>query len=249
MTVVTVGYQGSRGVKLSRQLHSNTRPSQVVNGRITFDSSDELRNLDFGSMRSYRWDVSSFYHGLRIGMNRRFSDGFQFQGSYTWSHAVDDASNQASFDGVGGSWDNLQDFPQANRANSNQDLRHVFVANFTYALPGANMQGAAGKVLGGWLVSGIINLADGSPITARVSFDRSDSGVSIGSDRSDRPDLVSGANSNPIVGDGRDPDNYFSPDSFVLQDRGLWGNVGRNTLILPGLATFCPVYTSDAADE
>lgn len=238
MTVVTLGYQGSRGVKLSRQLHSNTRPSQVVNGRITFNAADPLRNPDFNSMRSFRYDVSSFYHGLRIGLNRRFAEGLQFQASYTWSHAIDDSSNQGSFDQVGGAWDNLQDFPRASRANSNQDLRHIFVANFTYALPGANMQGAAGKVLGGWLVSGIVNLADGSPITARIPFGQSQSGVFIGSDRSDRPDLVSGADNNPIVGDGRDPDNYFSPDSFVLQAPGLWGNVGRNTLILPGLATF-----------
>ena len=237
MTVVTVGYQGSRGVKLSRQVQSNTRVPKVIDGRIFFDSSSPLRNPDFFSMRSYRYDVSSKYHGLRLGLNRRFSDGFQFQANYTWSHAIDDASNQGSFDGVGGSWDNLQDFPRASRGNSNLDLRHIFVANATYALPGGNLQGAAGHILGGWLVSGIVNLTDGSPITARFSFDHAKTGIVVRSDRSDRPDLVPGASNNPVVGDGRDPDNYWS-NSFVLQAPGFWGTTGRNTLVLPGVATF-----------
>ncbi len=109
------------------------------------------------------------------------------------------------------------------------------------------MQGAAGMVLGGWQLSGILQLADGSPLTARFSFDHAKTGILARSDRSDRPDLISGSNNNPVLGDGRNPDNYWESsdpdlpggqDSFVLQAPGVWGTVGRNTLILPGLATF-----------
>jgi hypothetical protein len=37
---------------------------------------------------------------------------------------------------------------------------------------------------------------------------------------------------NPILGD---PARYFDPSSFVLQPAGFCGNLGRNTLIGPGL--------------
>ena len=39
-------------------------------------------------------------------------------------------------------------------------------------------------------------------------------------------------------GDGRDPDAYFTRGNFVLQEPGIWGNLGRNTMVLGGFATF-----------
>jgi hypothetical protein len=48
-----------------------------------------------------------------------------------------------------------------------------------------------------------------------------------------RPDLASGASSNPVLGG---PDQYFDPTAFVLPPAGTLGNLGRNTIIGPGLA-------------
>ena len=36
-------------------------------------------------------DYSS-YHGLALQLNRRFSNGLQFQGAYTWSHLIDNST-------------------------------------------------------------------------------------------------------------------------------------------------------------
>jgi hypothetical protein len=235
LTVLTVSYNGSRGVKLLRSVTSNTRVPQVVNGRIVFDQNGPLRNDSFVVMNSYRTDSDSYYHGLRFGVNRRFSQGLQFQTSYTWSHAIDDTSNQGPFDGQAGSSDNLQDFPDVGKANSNMDLRHVFTANVTYNLPGPSPQTVAGKVLGGWLVSGILNLADGSPYNNSMTFSQAKTGLIGGI--WERPDLRPGADNNPVNGDGRDPDEYFTRGNFVLAEPGNWGNLGRNTMVLGGFAT------------
>ena len=238
LTVVTASYNGSRGVKLSRSVEYNSRIPQIVDGRIFFDETRPQRNPNFLRIGGFTWNSNSFYHGLRLGLNRRFADGFQVQASYTWSHSIDESSNSGPFDGPGGSNDNLIDFPRLSRGNSNMDLRNVFAANFTYTLPGQNLTGAAGKLLGGWLVSGILNLTAGSPYNNVMTVDHANTGLPQG--HGQRPSLRPGGNNNPIKGDGRDPDEYFdrSGGDFVLQDEGFWGDLGRNTLVLGGTATF-----------
>jgi hypothetical protein len=51
----------------------------------------------------------------------------------------------------------------------------------------------------------------------------------------DRPNLKPGANNNPVLGG---PDQYLDPAPFELQEAGTLGDLGRNTIIAPGLATF-----------
>src|SRR5687768_17922515 len=48
------------------------------------------------------------------------------------------------------------------------------------------------------------------------------------------PDLVSGGNANPVLGG---PDRYFDAGQFALPSRNLYGNLGRSTLISPGVVT------------
>ena len=76
----------------------------------------------------------------------------------------------------------------------------------------------------------ILTLSDGAPFTAITSFDRSRSRKN---QASDRPNLVSGASNNPVLGG---PDRYFDPNVFALPPAGYYGNVGRNTLTTPGFA-------------
>lgn len=66
-----------------------------------------------------------------------------------------------------------------------------------------------------------------------VGFDRARARFQAGTSPQ-RPDLAAGASSNPILGG---PDRYFDPAAFTLPEAGYFGNLGRNTLIGPGLAT------------
>jgi hypothetical protein len=87
-------------------------------------------------------------------------------------------------------------------------------------------------LVGNWSLSGIAYLMDGSPATIGLNFNRSRSLQTR--DIADRPDLRSGASSNPVLGD---PAKYYDATAFVLQPAGFAGNLGRNTLILPGYAS------------
>lgn len=45
-----------------------------------------------GIITSYQPWGNSIYHGWQNSLSRRFSNGLQFNGAYTWSHAIDDST-------------------------------------------------------------------------------------------------------------------------------------------------------------
>jgi hypothetical protein len=109
------------------------------------------------------------------------------------------------------------------------------VANFTYDLPfGANQAGAAGKILGGWQTSGILNMNTGNPSFVSIRFNNSRNLQIPSFNPSERPDLVPGTDNNPVLGG---PDKYLDASSFVVATPGTMGNLGRNTITQPGLVT------------
>ncbi|OFW34745.1 MAG: hypothetical protein A3J28_10550 [Acidobacteria bacterium RIFCSPLOWO2_12_FULL_60_22] len=104
---------------------------------------------------------------------------------------------------------------------------------------GANWTGAAEKVLAGWQWGGIVTATAGHPFTAVLNFNQS---RNRDNNLPDRPSLKPGASNNPRLGK---PDLWFDPNVFVLPVLGTYGNVGRNTLIGPGLASLDFSLTKD----
>ena len=93
--------------------------------------------------------------------------------------------------------------------------------------------------LGGWKMNGIVNTSTGSPAYVAVGFNRSRSlNLTSGGGNPEIPNLKPEANNNPVLSDGRSPDRYLDSASFALQDAGFLGNVGRNTVIGPGIISF-----------
>ena len=200
-------------------------------------------NPAFDSVIQRSGGADSYYHGLQLQLNKRFSQGFQVQASYAWSHSIDNSSKQIRGPGESNqsaSTKNWRDM-DGERGHSNFDVKHNFTMNYTIDLPGSTLTGAAGAVLGGWQTGGIVTLASGVPETIQLGFDvcRCINGEIYGVGTTDnQPDLV--GDNNPIVGDGREPTQYFdaSTTNFVIGPDGFHGNLGRNTLRIPGLATF-----------
>src|SRR5581483_9035485 len=88
------------------------------------------------------------------------------------------------------------------------------------------------RLIGGWQLGSIISIQDGTPFTALTGFNSSND---LARSTSDRPDLKPGARNNPILGG---PNRYYDPNSFVVAPAGRYGNLGRNTLVGPGLVNF-----------
>ena len=235
---VSAGYTGSRGLHLLHQSISNLRkwvgwPEQPT-GPKQWTRRAPLINPNFGEVRTQSTNANSFYHGLAVSAQKRFSQGLQLQASYNFSKAIDQGSGVTS-----GGDELLQDQrgvyywdTHLKQGLSQFDIRNSLSLNFSYELPGQELSGAAGVVGKGWQINGIITLSDGSPLT--VLDENRDQRDYIGDEEYLRADLIPGGNNNPVLGG---PDRYYDVSQFAPAPLGSFGNVGRNTLTGPGLAT------------
>jgi len=233
--VLRVGYSGSRGVHLPRVGDTNIPAPISVDpdGRLVFDTAGRPRrpNSNLDAVRLSSTDANSVYNSLQIGFTRRWESGLQFLFNYTYGRSLDDASAyRREFT------NSLPESPyyydrRSHRGLSSFHIAHHAVFQYTWDLP-LNFPRAsfAGILLNDWQTAGIVTLSSGYPFTGNVSFDIANNAVREGH----RPDLVAGADNNPVLGG---PDTYFDVSSFELQPRGRLGTLGRNTLMGPGFAT------------
>ncbi len=229
-TTLEVGYTGTRGKNLFRQIFSNGRKAVDVNGRLTVLPGTPLIQPAFGRMRYRVSDGDSWYKGLTLSLTRRAA-GLQTQVSYTWSKSEDtgaSALGSNDFDGEGAGSRYLF---TPDRGLSPFDVRHSLVANVSYLLPfGQNGSGLGSALARDWEIGSLVRMRSGQPFSVFVGYDQS---LQVWSPV--YPDLAPGASANPILGG---PDKYFDPTAFVLPAPGIVGNLPRNSLIGPGLITW-----------
>jgi len=247
-TLFKIGYVGSTSYHLFRSSDLNGVAPDIQPGGVYFYPSGRLRkNPGLPSTRMKTTDANSAYHALQLDFLQRLNSGLRYKLSYTFSKAIDTASVNAGPEARNtGSTTLIADNLRADRGLSAFDIRNNFVSNFTYDLPLQNFSGVARQVLGGWQVGAIVTLSAGFPANIFTSFNRSRDGNTAGT--VDRPSLAPGRSNNPIEGstsgcpgiqEGQKlgtPDLYYDPCAFVLPEPGYYGNLGRNTVIAPGLA-------------
>ncbi len=160
------------------------------------------------------------------------------QGAYTVAKSIDDGSTtQSSNQFTNGVSNPFPLIRELGRGLSDYDIRQSLVINGTWDLP-LKVGGSAGKLVNGWQLGGIFRGHSGIPFSAAMVGDPANTGTSRrGTDSGQRPDQV-GPTNNPVIGD---PRQWFDGEAFALpqaEGGGILGNLGRNTLIGPGLATF-----------
>lgn len=228
--VLSIGYAGQRGLHLVRFLDENQAIPQILpDGRKYFPANSAPRNPNFTGIRYKTTDGQSFYNAFQISFEQRVWHGFSLHANYVFSRNIDDGSVTVT---QGGDNDLPQDpdSRKAERGLSNYDVRHYFTMYSTWNLPRLHSLGLLGR---GWQWNVVTALASGNPFSVVVGFDRARARFQAGSSPQ-RPDLVPGRSNNPVVGG---PDRYFDASAFALPEPGFYGNLGRNTLIGPGLAS------------
>jgi hypothetical protein len=187
----------------------------------------------------------SSYNALQVDVNRRFSGGLTLRGVYTYSKVLDDGDSLNATTSGGGPA--LASNPFNLRSDwglGTFDVRHVGVANATYALPiGAGKRflsglgGFGNAAVSGWTVNSIVTLQRGFPFSPQLSYNPSNNGDT----RNPVRPFANPAFSGPVI--LGNPSKWFDPGAFLAPantpaNGGFYGNVGRDTLIGPGLATW-----------
>jgi hypothetical protein len=204
---------------------------------------------------------SSNYNALQISMDKGLTHGLQMQASYTYSHALDDAS---SFEGSGFGVTNGRSYNQflqsLNYGSSTFDARHRFVLAPIYAVPFRGSGGtfsAYNLLASGWQLSGIVTFATGQPFDIAYSSNAASPGNSMwcspGTSFYTCPDVpqqiapIVRPNIRTMVvnstGVSQNKTAFFTTPtlfpgtnaSFTAQPLGTFGNVDRNQYHGPGI--------------
>jgi hypothetical protein len=244
-------YLGTRGLNLFTIYNPNQHFTEIRGGRHFTPAGTSTPNPNFTGYRYVAPISTQQYHGLQLVMEKRLAGGLRFNTSYTWSKNIDSGGGAGlkgsenvegtSFT-VGNAYDRVGD-----KGLSVFHTTHNWISSFTYELPygagkrfGAGAPAAVRYILGGWVVNGTASLRTGLPVTIS-GFTRQSRCVS---QCGERPDLRPGADNNPVL-ENWTPERYFDFTQFVNQDPGLFGNVGRNTLIRPGVTSFNLSFAKD----
>lgn len=224
--VLNVGWNGAKGTRLNVL----TAPGRTANASVSgayYNYSDSIgfSNFNAGTVR----------------LRKRMQGGIAIGATYTYSHAIDDASSIGGNGGttavVAQNWQNIL----AEESNSSFDIRHNFKGDFVYEFPFG--PDAHFLTSGNWLSHGLANLsfsgtfafATGAPLTPRFTANSAD--VARGSTGSLRPNRVPG--SSLTAGGGR-LDRWFNTDAFSDQFAAgqVYGTASRYSIPGPGTLTF-----------
>ena len=160
---------------------------------------------------------------------------------YTWSKALDDGDslNATTAGNAPGLVSNPFDL-RVDHGLATYDVRNIEVISATYDLPFGygkrylkQASGIQNVIFGGWVANSIVTLQSGFPFTPQLSYNPSNNGDTKNPVRPFINPLFSG----PVILGS--PKKWFNPDAFLAPpaNSGFYGNLGRNTLIGPGLAT------------
>ncbi len=148
---------------------NSTTPATLIG----FEARGPILGFNIPEALLLQSSSNSIYHGLQLGLTKRFSRGFQFNTYYTWSKSIDYQSSDPGSTAGGGKPDvpnvgfvvqgNQRDL-RSNRAVSDFDRTHRFSASYVYDLPMGKM-----LLLKGWQMSGFVQIQSGSPFSITSS--------------------------------------------------------------------------------
>ena len=251
-TVIEAGYLGTAGIHLEQNVQVNNgmpgtavkRPfygltlnSSVVSA-LAFPSTSNI--VPVTTINYFPHSAHSNYHALMLRGEHKFTHGFSTISAFTFSKALSNAPQYRNDGGITGD----ENSPPQNSFDLSADrglayfnTKYRWVTSAVYELPfgkGKSMlsQGAGAAALGGWLVSGILQIQTGFPYTINYKGDP----VNIGGGSGGiliRPNYVvtaTGQNVNPnLPSDQRTTSEWFNTAAFV-QPIASFGDVGRNTM-------------------
>ena len=264
-TVFTIGYVGSHGYHEIVSLDDN-EPTPAIcpaapcpsvfpgtfaaplagaaipSGTYYIPAGTPLANPALGAAWAWFSVGTSSYNALQVDVNHRMGRGFLLRGVFTWSKALDDGDslNATAAGNAPGLVSNPFDI-QSDRGPATYNVKNVGVIDGSWQLPFGrhstylnNASGAVNALVSGWTANSIVTLQSGFPFTPQLSYNPSNNGDTKNPVRPFKDPAFRGA-----VIEGK-PAQWFNPAAFIAPppNSGFFGNLGRDSLIGPGIATW-----------
>ncbi|MGH9902718.1 MAG: hypothetical protein ACRD68_12995, partial [Pyrinomonadaceae bacterium] len=177
------------------------------------------------------------YHSAQVEVRRRFSQGLYFQGNYTFSKTLTNASGLSQL-----RFEPLLDVrrPELEYTRADYDQTHRFSFNSLYELPFgrgkrffSDAGGVMDRLIGGFQFNSIVELGSGAPIT--IIDNRAT--LSINSGRQTPNSPLSGSEIRDLVGYFRTPCGVFFINPAVININQANLSAGRCDELVGGTFT------------
>ncbi len=226
--VLELEYIGTKGTDLPVA----EQPNRPLPGSSVTNAQEQLQ-IPYATSFTYETSQgNSIFHAGQVRLTRRFARGVSAVLLYTRSKSIDDAS---SFSGPGGTVVQFIDNLGLERGLSTFDQRNKLQTTFLLSSPvgvhGMLRNGGwTTKTLAGWTLNGTFTAASGTPLTALVAGNLSNTGglAAAGSTRAEATGL-------PVSAEGY---AYFNPLAFTTPLAGEFGDAGRDTIPGPFQLSF-----------
>ena len=217
--VLNVGYNGSKGSGLDVVGAANATPSGVTTpGIAPFDWEESA--------------AGSHANELVVSAQKRQQKGIALGVTYTYAHAIDNASGVGG--AVGTPVQNLYRL-DLEEGNASFDQRHNLTGNWVIELPFGpnraylNKGGFWAYAFDGFSLSGSFTFATGSYLTPTYSGNQAEAAAA--STFTQRPDRVF---SQPITGPGT-VNQWFNIYAFAKPATGAYGTASQGSIEGPGI--------------
>jgi hypothetical protein len=228
----SIAYVGSRGVHMIFRA-DDINSTQPINGTKPpylwpIPGSGTIISPSIGRMDTLQWNNDSYFDGLEVQVEKRMSHGFQVQGSYTWSRAIDGGDGSIASDSFVNSIPSLFYFlPKYRRAPSDFNITHNLTINYLWNIPTPKgWEGPISWAAKGWQLGGIMQIKSGLPFTPLIGGDP----LGLGSSSPFAyPDRLKGPGCSAPV-NPQNPNGYLKVQCFALP------------VATPAIASLCQTF-------
>jgi carboxypeptidase family protein/TonB-dependent receptor-like protein len=232
-------YVGSRGVHQPFRVDDMNMalPAYATSQGYFWPSpakSGQKLNPTTGRLNGLMWGGDSYYEALQTQARAVPFLGLQLQAAYTWGKSIDTGSSTINGNQFLNSISTLPWFDlHLNRGLSDFNITQNFTLHFTWPLPAPGFGPKAVRALGsGWQFGGTYHASSGVPFTVLVGGDPLGQNST---DPIDVPDRLQGPGCSTSVNDPH-AISYVNLNCLKFPSPSLRrGNLGRNSLIGPGL--------------
>jgi hypothetical protein len=231
-TLLEIAYLANVGHKLNGP---NTSINQVPPDRVGAGNAQVRRPFpQFGNVTTIApmWGNSS-YHAANVKLEKRFSHGLNFLGSYTFSKFLDDVTASQEVGSLGsGAQDHYN--RRAEKSLAGNDVRNRFVWSSVYELPvgpGRRLvsRGVGSRLVGGWNLGTIVTFQGGAPL-GLVTQTNTTNAFNPGAQR------VHLLRDPELSRSDRSVERWFDTTAAIAPAQFQFGTAGRANLRSPGYA-------------